>query len=292
VWFGLLVTVRSQDLTGNWTGFAPKFVPLFDWYSIQYSNSTGSFSVVCNTDCGWINGTGQVKSTAVKIEFNNGISLVGELVENSTNCGWTDASPTHTCPNPPPFQPSCTVIYWNNNTTWILLQPIDKVHLIFMNHLDVGYNGIPLTGFINNILNIYFHEYFPRAISVADTMASLNLTDTLVYTTHPWLVSLYLDCPPNLVLSGIPLKCPTPLDVEAMAGAIKKGTITWHRGPFNLQPENMEPTLFEYSISIAADLDELFGFPPKNTLSQRDVPGMTRGVVPILSANNVTAVSV
>jgi hypothetical protein len=54
----------------------------------------------------------------------------------------------------------------------------------------------------------------------------------------------------------------------------------------------MEPSLFEYSLSIATDLDKRFGFPPKNTLSQRDVPGMTRGVVPLLVANNANAVSV
>ncbi len=31
-------------------------------------------------------------------------------------------------------------------------------------------------------------------------------------------------------------------------------------GPFNMQPENMEPTLFEASLSVAADLNARFGF--------------------------------
>ena len=35
-------------------------------------------------------------------------------------------------------------------------------------------------------------------------------------------------------------------------------------------------------------LDEQFGLPHKTTLSQRDVPGMTRGVVPLLSELNVS----
>eukprot|EP00456_Euglypha_rotunda_P022119 TRINITY_DN18779_c0_g2_i2.p1 TRINITY_DN18779_c0_g2~~TRINITY_DN18779_c0_g2_i2.p1 ORF type:complete len:115 (+),score=12.52 TRINITY_DN18779_c0_g2_i2:127-471(+) len=85
-------------------------------------------------------------------------------------------------PRPPPYQPNCTVINWDNGSSWVLLQTIDTVHLIFMNHLDVGYNGIPLTGFINNILNIYFHEYYPRAISVSKTLKSLGSSQSLVYT--------------------------------------------------------------------------------------------------------------
>ena len=46
---------------------------------------------------------------------------------------------------------------------------INKVHAIFMNHLGIGYGGIyPETGFIVNILNRYFQEYFPRAINLAN----------------------------------------------------------------------------------------------------------------------------
>ena len=77
-----------------------------------------------------------------------------------------------------------------------------------------GYNGIPLTGFINNILNIYFHEYFPRAIDIANQMRALGGNDRFVYTTHPWLLSLYLSCPANFVLSNIQLICPSAQDVR------------------------------------------------------------------------------
>ncbi len=124
---------------------------------------------------------------------------------------------------------------------------------------DVGYDGIyPVTGFINNILNIYFHEYFPRAASVAQTLRALNSTQRLIYTTHPWLVSLFLDCPPNLVLAGVKLQCPTPDEVAVFTDAIAHGDISWHRGPFNLQPENGEASLFQAGLGIAADLDARF----------------------------------
>ncbi|XP_046565352.1 uncharacterized protein LOC124274073 [Haliotis rubra] len=80
---------------------------------------------------------------------------------------------------------------------------IKNVHLIFMNHLDVGFNGIsPTLGFINNVLNKYFTVYFPRAITVGLQLNILGYGEKLVYMTHPWLVSMYLDCPPNLVLAG------------------------------------------------------------------------------------------
>jgi hypothetical protein len=34
-----------------------------------------------------------------------------------------------------------------------------------MNHLDVGYNGIkPEIGYVYNVVNKYFHQYYPLAI--------------------------------------------------------------------------------------------------------------------------------
>ena len=72
---------------------------------------------------------------------------------------------------------------------------------------DVGYDGIiPEVGFINNVLNMYFTEYFPRAARVGQALSDGGYVETFTYTTHPWLVSLYLDCPPHLILSGIQLK--------------------------------------------------------------------------------------
>lgn len=48
----------------------------------------------------------------------------------------------------------CNTISWDNKSEWLRETPeIHTVHAVFMNHLDVGYNGIPATGFINNVLN-------------------------------------------------------------------------------------------------------------------------------------------
>lgn len=50
-------------------------------------------------------------------------------------------------------------------------------------------------------------EYFPRAIDIAKGLRTGGYVDTFIYTTHAWLVSLYLDCPPNLAFAdGIQLQ--------------------------------------------------------------------------------------
>ena len=69
---------------------------------------------------------------------------------------------------------------------------------------DVGY-----ANFINVILNEYFTQYFDRAIALANELRSGGYVETFSYTTHPWLVSLYLDCPPNLTLANYTLKVST-----------------------------------------------------------------------------------
>ncbi|XP_071155642.1 uncharacterized protein [Mytilus edulis] len=168
------------------------------------------------------------------------------------------------------------------------------VHVLFMNHLDVGYNGIPQTGFINNILNTYFHEYFPRAVNLSRELRDKQYQERFIYTTHPWLVSLYVDCPQGFILNNITLKCPSDQDLKAFKEAVTiYGDITWHAGPMNMQMENMNEILLGLSLNISSDLDEMFNLTRKyRTLSQRDVPGMTQAIIPTLVKKGIQAVSV
>lgn len=78
----------------------------------------------------------------------------------------------------------------------------------FSHFKDVGYDGLlpEELGFVNNVINKYFVEYFPRSINTSATLRELGYYEKQIYTTHPWLVRLYLHCPPNLVLSGIKLQ--------------------------------------------------------------------------------------
>lgn len=158
---------------------------------------------------------------------------------------------------------------------------------------DVGYNGIPQLGLINNIINRYFEVYFPRAISVAAALRAHNGPERLIYTTHGWLANLYVHCPENFTLSDIVLVCPSPSDVAAFVAAVKAGDIVWHAGAFNTEYENafieeLVDAQFLPSFTLA---DEL-GVPRPTTVSLRDVPGTTRALIPILVKNNITALSV
>ena len=191
------------------------------------------------------------------------------------------------------LQSACNEILWSipRGPVWVRIPSIKKVHIVFMNHLDVGYNGIPSTGYINNVLNTYFHEYFPRAIRLAEEMEASYPEYGFIYTTHPWLISLYLDCPPNLILSDILLQCPTTDEIADFEDAIKKGYIAWHAGPMNMQIEVMNEIVLQAGIRISADLDSKFS--KKTTvLSQRDVPGLTAAAIPFLLAQGISSITV
>jgi hypothetical protein len=192
----------TEPMSGLWQGWYSGSAVLPEVYVVTFNGS--ELAAICDTtygSCGWSAGTGSIIGDRVSLSLGDNDELTGTI------------------------SPNMSLIIWDNNSLWgrassqLLPQPIRSVHVVFMNHLDVGYNGIPLTGFINNILNIYFHQYFPRAISIAQQMRELGGTDRFIYTTHPWLVSMYLDCPPNLNLSGIVLQCPDSSDVRLRAHA-------------------------------------------------------------------------
>jgi len=160
--------------------------------------------------------------------------------------------------------------YFNNN---------NNKFFYFRNHLDVGYNGIPTTGFINNILNIYFHQYFPRAAILAEQIRELSPDDTFVYTTHPWLLSMFFDCPPNLVLAGIKLICPTDDELQLIERAIRTGSITWQAGAMNMEYEWMDERTLNLSLDISVSLAKRFNVPVPCVVSLRDVPGLPISMV-------------
>ncbi|XP_046330094.2 uncharacterized protein LOC124113675 isoform X1 [Haliotis rufescens] len=171
---------------------------------------------------------------------------------------------------------------------------VKKVHLIFMNHLDVGFNGIrPQLGFINNVLNKYFTVYFPQAVKVGLQLYMLGYAEKLMYMSHPWLVSMYLDCPPNLVLAGIQLQCPNKTELSNFEAAIKMGIITWHAGPMNMNNEMFDPSMVDYTLQISEDLDKRFGIKrPTRVVSQRDVPGMSIALLPLYAKHGIEGISV
>ena len=215
----LTATAAScADFPGVWTGFMGTS-PLYDAYQLQWRGGTypaGSFSAVYVEGLqGWTLGQGVVSAdnSTATISFDTGVTLQGKITDG------------------------CSTIMWDNNSAWRKTSALPKtVYMVAMNHLDVGYNGIdPTVGFINNVLNMYFTVYFPRAVAVAAALRARNGTERLVYTTHAWLVDLYLDCPTNFTLSGVTLACPSPADQNAFHDALLMGDVVFHSSPFNIQ---------------------------------------------------------
>jgi hypothetical protein len=172
-----------------------------------------------------------------------------------------------------------------------VVEPIQRVHLIFSNHLDIGFHSnLPDTpGTDANVLSRYFRDYFPSAIAVAEQMRQRGGPERYRYLTHSFLVSLYVnDCPEKL---GI--YCPTPEEIAAFKTAVEKGDIVYHAYPHNLQTEFISgPELLKYAVQLAHDLDRQFNLPLKRVISQRDVPGLSRAAIPSLTQAGVAAISV
>ena len=224
---------------------------------------------------------------------------------SSSLCNWTDAAPgSYWMPvggaenaanahdnttGAAPYTPSCSAITFAGGDVWIRLREIKRVQIVSMSHLDVGY-----TGSMSYTLNSYFSTFFPRAIELQTNLTKAGHTEKLHYITHSWLVYLYLHCDelPALGFTNEPVACPTTAAKAAFSAAVRAGTITWHAGPMNQQVEWMSAEMFKFGVNVSHSLDDAFGLPHKTVLSQRDVPGMTRGVVPLLAERNVTGITV
>lgn len=102
-----------------------------------------------------------------------------------------------------------------------------------------------------------------------------------------YYISLYLDCPRHAGLN-----CPTNAEVSEFETAVAAGEITWHAFPHNAELEAGTAEVIAAGLEVTHRLDKKFGLPPKATLSQRDVPGLTRSMIPLLVSKGVRAISV
>ena len=166
--------------------------------------------------------------------------------------------------------------------TWI-----DTVHLVISNHFDCGFAGIdPQLGFAVNVVNKYFNVYFPMAIQNGITLKN-NHSLPFTWMTQSWLISLYFNCPPNMGLN-----CPNQTMKDYIKFGIDKRYIYWHSFPFNSQMEVYDISMLEFGLKLSSDLSKQYGAPISTIISQRDVPSMTRSVIPVLVKNNITAISI
>lgn len=259
-----LAQAACSDVTGNW--YDSKSVPtaqLVFRIDRDDNGELSSFAVTYNPQ--W--GTGKVSydasSSLINLLLDDGENITGTVGVDCSNITWTTIS-----------------------AVWIKVPHVDQVHVVFMNHLDVGY-----ANFAGLIINKYFNSYFPRAVRLAGEMKLYRPDESFIYTTQPWLIDLYLDCPPNMTLNGIQVQCPSEEEVESFEAAIKQGYIAWHAGPMNMQVESMNQAVLEAGLSIAQRLNKKYSR-STTVLSQRDVPGLTICSLKTLNQYGIKAVSV
>ena len=141
----------------------------------------------------------------------------------------------------------------------------EKVHLIFKTHLDIGF-----TDFSARVCQHYHDHFIPMAIATAEHFWREDPeTPKFIWTTGAWLIYEQLE-------QG------TPESRRKLENAIRKGIISWHALPFTTHTELLSPELFKAGLSYSRLLDLRFG--QKTTgAKMTDVPGHTRGLVPLMA---------
>ncbi len=118
--------------------------------------------------------------------------------------------------------------------------------------LRVSVNTSPIPGFARNVVQKYFTEYFPRAVQIGEEMANTTIPATMkskpasVWTTHAWLISLYVDCP-----LGMGFTCPSAADVAAFKDSVAKGHIAWHAFPFNSELDTLDAHMADFGVKMS-----------------------------------------
>lgn len=143
-----------------------------------------------------------------------------------------------------------------------------NIHLIFKTHLDVGF-----TDYASRVILDYFTLHMPAALRVAREMRESGLEERFIWTTGSYLIYEFLEQA-------------EPEARREMESAILAGDIKWHAIPFTTHTELEDPDLFRFGLSLSQELDRRFG---TRTISAKltDVPGHTRGIVPLLAEAGV-----
>lgn len=141
---------------------------------------------------------------------------------------------------------------------------VEMVHTIFKTHFDLGF-----TDLASKVVDTYFDDYIPRALQTAQALRDAGGPQRFIWTTGSWLIYEYLE------------KAAAPAR-RRMERAIERGDIVWHGLPFTTHTELMDVSLFRAGLQLAQKLDRRFG---KRTIAAKmtDVPGHTRGIVPLLA---------
>lgn len=139
----------------------------------------------------------------------------------------------------------------------------------------LGFGGIePELGYDAAVINKYFDWYFPLAVRLGRLLDSRPGPERHIYTTHSYLVSLYLACPP-----AMGLHCPSLERQAELREAISAGYVTWSALPYNGHVEAMDSMLLQSAVHLSKYTDAECGVPQKTVISQvRTAPAFAIGM--------------
>ncbi len=140
-----------------------------------------------------------------------------------------------------------------------------KVFVVSKTHLDLGF-----TDYAENIRRKYIDTFIPEAIDLAEKVNTYG-KKYFVWTTGSWIIKEALKDE----------KCKDKLEK-----ALREGNIVPHAMPFTTHTELLDADSLDFGLSIVDDLDELRG---RKTVAAKmtDVPGHTKGIVPILAKHGI-----
>lgn len=145
------------------------------------------------------------------------------------------------------------------------------VHVVAKTHLDLGFTALAA-----EVEQQYLTDFFPRAIVVAAELRRRGGPEGLVWTTGSWILHRAL-------------AAEAAAGRAAVADAVARGDLAWHAYPFTTHTELMDVELARAGLGISQELDQRFrAGRPTTAAKMTDVPGHTRGLVPLLAEAGVT----
>ena len=187
------------------------------------------------------------------------------------------------------------------------------VHLVQSNHLDVGFSD-----YVSQVMNryltggwgtdqppaprwkrVYYDSFLLGAANTSRILRNRGGEARYVYTQNPWVMHLFFHCNETAfpwVREAERLRCPTAAQRQVMIEALRRGDTAMHAFPTSAQAELFDAGTFDAGLRMGPVLLSALGLEgdvvSPSVMQQRDVPGLTRAVVPLLARRGVVGISV
>ena len=190
---------------------------------------------------------------------------------------------------------------------------IKVVHLVQSNHLDVGFSD-----YVSQVMNryltggwgtgqppaprwmpTYYDSFLLNAANTSRLLRAKGGAARYVYTQNSWVLHLFFHCDARRFPRVAPadaLRCPTASERAQLLEALRRGDTAMHAFPTSAQAELFDSATFAAGLRLGTRLLSELGLDAQvaapTVMQQRDVPGITRAVVPLLAQAGVVGLSI